>query len=58
MSLVDNSVYKLSSSDPITFYVYQEVFLRGNLDDLLVINTAVKLIGTVRSIFHFISFHF
>ena len=49
MSFIDYSAIKATDSGPITFYIYQEVFLRGNLDDLLIINKAVKSIGKVRN---------
>lgn len=57
MSLVDYSAYKVSDSDPISFYIFLDVFLRGSLDDLLVINTAVKKISTV-SVEHWTLFIF
>ena len=49
MSFIDYSAIKATDSGPVTFYIYQEVFLRGNLDDLLIINKAVKSIGKVRN---------
>ena len=35
------------SSDTISWYIYLEVFLRGNFDDVVTVNTAVKRIETV-----------
>ena len=36
------------SGDDVSWYIYLEVFLRGNFDDVVTINTAVKKIETVR----------